>query len=435
MDVVPSFRELVQTLSGVMTRPTFAAFLTLLTGWVFTRRRTVTGMLQAAGVVGKRHHAAYHRVFATAQWSLDALGLAVFRLLVPWLPPGTVFLAVDDTLARKRGTTMYGVGMHHDPLASSRKHTVVSWGHSWVVLGVLVPFPFRADHWFCLPVLCRLYRSQQTHAREGGRYRTRPELAVELLQVLAEAFPARAFHVVADAAYGGHQVVQALPRNCDLTSRLHLDARLHAVPPARRPGTKGRTRVRGERLPTPRQMLTQRAQRLQLQLYGYTDRSRVVTAVARLYAVPGRPVTVVAVEPLRGGRPLQAFFATVAEATATDVLTWYARRWALEQTFHDSKQQLGFEQPQNWTRQAVERTAPVALLLYSLIAVWFAQHGHATYRKPPRPWYRGKAGIGFTAILATLKRDSLQRIFTTLGDTPHKKELLQPLVFAVAQAA
>jgi hypothetical protein len=96
-------------------------------------------------------------LFAEAEWSLDALGLAVSRILEPWLGSGSIFVAVDDTLARKRGKKTFGVGMHHDPLLSSRGKTITNWGHSWVVLGVIVQFPLWPDRAFCLPILFRLY--------------------------------------------------------------------------------------------------------------------------------------------------------------------------------------------------------------------------------------------------------------------------------------
>ena len=42
-------------------------------------------------------------------------------LVVTILAPGATLLwAVDDTLCRKRGLTLYGAGMHYDPLISSR---------------------------------------------------------------------------------------------------------------------------------------------------------------------------------------------------------------------------------------------------------------------------------------------------------------------------
>jgi len=52
VSLVPSFLDLLQPLSCVMTCPTFDSFLTVLTGWAFARRRTVTGMILAAGAVG-----------------------------------------------------------------------------------------------------------------------------------------------------------------------------------------------------------------------------------------------------------------------------------------------------------------------------------------------------------------------------------------------
>ena len=81
MSLVPSFVDLLQPLSCAMTCPTFDSLLTVLTGWVFARRRTVTGMILAAGAaVGAKHHSAYHRLFAAARWSLDELGLDFYHL-------------------------------------------------------------------------------------------------------------------------------------------------------------------------------------------------------------------------------------------------------------------------------------------------------------------------------------------------------------------
>ena len=266
--------------------------------------------------------------------------------------------------------------MHYDPLLSTRKVALKNWGHSWVILGVILRFPFRPDHAFCLPILFRLYINKQTIAKRGGSYHTRPELAVEMLELLCGAHENRHFHVVADSAYGGQSVLCHLPTNCDLTSRLDLKARLYDAPPLRRPGTNGRPRKRGQRLPTPLQMLDERGRRLVLNLYGRRDRSRVVDTVAQVYAAPQRPLRVVAVQPLSGGRRTPAFYSTCATATAEQVLTWYALRWSIEETFHESKGQLGFEEPQGWTRRAVERTAPTAMLLYSLIVLWFAAEAH-----------------------------------------------------------
>jgi len=418
-----------------MTAPSFGTFLTLTTGWVFARRRTVTGMLLAANAVGSKHHSAFHRFFASARWSLDELGLAMFKLMSPWLD-SIVMLAIDDTLARKRGLKVYGVGMHHDPLLSTRKVALTNWGHSWVILGVIVRFPFSDDRYFCLPILFRLYISKQTVAKRGGRYRTKPQLAVEMLELLCKRHQNRRFHAVADAAYGGKSVLLNLPSNCDMTSRLDLDARLYTAPPTRRPGTNGRPRKRGTRLPTPRQMLTGRGRRISLNIYGRRDRSRVIDTIAHLYHRPDRPARVVAVEPLTGGRSIQAFYSTCHVASAEQVLTWYAMRWSIEEAFQHSKGQLGFEEPQGWSRRAVQRTAPMAMMLYSLVVLWFASHGHRRYKAPWRPWYLGKRRPSFADVLSTLRQESVREQVLALHITGQgSKNLTKALIHAVKQAA
>jgi hypothetical protein len=435
MFLVSSFAVVLQELAVVMTAPSFQNFVTLLTGWVFARRRTITGMLTAAGVAGKRHHAAFHRLFAEAEWSLDELGLAVFRILEPCLGSGSIFIAIDDTLARKRGKKTFGVGMHHDPLLSSRGKTITNWGHSWVVLGVIVQFPLWPERSFCLPILFRLYLNKQAAERERRTYRSRPELAIALLRVLCQQRKHRRFHAIVDSAYGGQSVLCHLPSNCDLTSRLVLNARLYSLPTPRLPGSKGRPRKRGTLQPTPAQMLDQRARHVKLDLYGRHDKVRLAETTACAYAAPDRLLRVVVVEALTGGRGRQAFYSTNHTAAALDVLGWYAQRWSIEVAFHDSKMHLGFEQPQGWTRRAVERTAPVAMLLYSLIVKWFATAGHRHYRPLCTSWYT-KPHASFGDMLATLRRLSLREQTFAWGlHGPGSQKIQQTLENMISLAA
>ena len=436
MDLVSSFAAMLQPLAATMTAPSFANWCVVVTGWVFAPRRTVTCMLSAAGAVRAKHHGTFHRLFAGAEWSLDELGLAVFRLLEPWLESSPVFLALDDTLAHKRSRKIYGVSMHIDPAVSTRRKPIAMLGHSWVVLGVVVRFPLWPQRAFCLPLLFRLYLPRDKAKRHRRIYRTRPELGVQLLRILCGARKNRRFHVLADSAYGGQSVLNHLPENCDLSSRLLLNARLYAAPPLKVPGTRGRQRKRGDKLPTPREMLSQRSPRVKLDVYGRRDKIRYSETVARWHSAPDRPLRVIAVEPLTGGRKPQAFYSTRAESDGLSVLQEYATRWSVEVAFHDSKQSLGFEEPQGWTRRAVERTAPTALLLYSLIVVWFAQEGHRRYRALDRPWYTTKTQPSFADMIATLRRTSVQETIIAAGlSGPGSRTITNTLETILALAA
>jgi hypothetical protein len=171
---------------------------------------------QGVGAVGKKDHSTFHRFFSAAPWSLDAVSQTLLEILLRFVPDGTtVNLAVDDTLCRKRGLHIFGTCMHHDPLISCRRVRLVSWGHNWVVVGVILEFPFLRGVYWCLPFAFGLYisktrpRSQRWHL--GKRpHRTRPELAVEIFEKIAEWFPDRSFHVFGDSAYGGASVLYSL---------------------------------------------------------------------------------------------------------------------------------------------------------------------------------------------------------------------------------
>ena len=435
MELVPGFVLLLQGLSATMTAPSFASLTTILTGWVFASRHTVTRMILAAGETAEKHFSSYHRLFSAACWSLDALGLALFDVIEPFLG-GVVMLGLDDTLCRKRGLKMFGTGMHHDPLLSSRGKAITNWGHSWVVLGVIVEFRWRPGHYYCLPILFRLYLNKKSAAKHRRVYRTRPELAVEMLARLCNQRKSRRFHAVADSAYGGQSVLCCLPTNCDLTSRLVKDARLYGPPPERQRGTNGRPRKRGDRLPTPQAMLTGRCRRVKLDIYGRSEDARLADQVARVHAAPKRPLRVVAAEAVTGGRGQEAFYSTCSDASAEQVIAWYAMRWSIEVTNHDSKQHLGFEEPQGWTRRSVERTAPLAMLLYSLIVLWFARAGHRSWRPLACPWYTSKTTPSFADMLGTLRRLSVREQVLTLAlSGPGSRKIQQLLEKAVTMAA
>ena len=84
MDIVSSFSDLLQVFAVSMTAATHNNLQELIAGWVFAPRRTIMGMLRARGT--GRHHSAYHRLFATAKWSIDKTGLAVYDLIRRFLP-------------------------------------------------------------------------------------------------------------------------------------------------------------------------------------------------------------------------------------------------------------------------------------------------------------------------------------------------------------
>lgn len=79
MGIATSFMPLLQVFTAAMTEPTAESFRQLVAGWIFAPRRNIIGALRATDPT--KHHSAYHRIFASARWFIDQVGLAMFDLV------------------------------------------------------------------------------------------------------------------------------------------------------------------------------------------------------------------------------------------------------------------------------------------------------------------------------------------------------------------
>lgn len=453
MQLTQSFVSLLQEFRCVFTQPSFGIFVVLMTGWVLShRQRYVTELIQSSDCTRKGHHSRYHRFFSAAAWSLDTLSLVLARLLVAaFAPSGVIELAVDDTLCRKRGLTLYGTGMHHDPLLSSRALKLVSWGHDWVVLCLIMRLPFWSPtKVWALPILFRLYRNRQglTKGKKGQKakdpkakppgHRTRPELAVAMISLIASWFPGRQLLVTGDSAYGGKSVLRNLPGNVDLISHVHPKGAMYKPAPAPCPGHKGRRRKKGDRLPGMAQWAadTQPWQTLVFDQFGLHATLQVKVRKALYYkAGKDRLLTIILTHDPIGKRPDQMFYCTNLDWAVRTILSYYADRWSIEVTFENSKQLLGLEDPANRTEKAVRRTAPMALVLYSLSVLWFHLVGHTFVAFPHRPWYKKKSEPSFADILTTLRVQSWEEQKRLVRKKPGLLKKLLALVIHFASRA
>jgi hypothetical protein len=431
MQLTPTFLSLLLQFRSVFTTPTFDNFRYIATGWCLSHRhRYVTDMIQSSGAVHRGHHSRYHRFFSNAAWSIDDLYEALARrAIATFCPDGIIELAVDDTLCRKRGLTIFGTGMHHDPLLSSRKRVWVSWGHDWVILSLIIAMPaWSPTKVWALPVGMRLYKNRQgltkgkkakertARGKRGAKpvpdpdHRTRPELAVELIEAFAEQFPGRQMVVSGDSAYGGKSVLQELPKGVDLISRVASNAALYEPAPPRPAKRRGPARKKGDRLPGMAEWAADAArpwEELEFDQYGLHATLRVKTIRALYYkAGKDRLLTIVLARDTVGGRPDQMFYSTRTDWDARTILSHYAARWSVEVMHFNAKQMMGLEDASNRTERAVKRTAPVGLALYGLTLVWFDRDGHRSLSFPDRPWYLGKEEPSYADIIAALRRES-----------------------------
>ncbi len=448
----------------------FDNLFTITTGWIMcTSRHTVTRFIQVGHKPGgEKHHSALYRFFSRAKWDPDQMGRCLFELLLPLLSR-VLEILVDDTLCRRSGPHLFGGAMHYDSGRSSygrkgrKAKKIFSFGQVWVTLAVWVPLPWGRGRGIAVTVLWRLYRPVK-QCREG-EFRTRTELAAELLKLLYSWTPSgRKLYLIGDSEYACKTLGRTLPRGVHLIGPMPMNAAVYA-PPGKYKGRGTRQFKRGERLPTPREIAdfddwkwTARTFRI----YGKVVKILYKYEICLWYHVAGaRQGKMVITRDPSGRLEDRAYFCTRAKDSVQLILTRFSHRWPLEQTYRDAKELLGLAEVQNgWWRRgpnepaepgkpgpnphlergslAALRTCPVGFVVFGLICVWYLHRGNCKADveavRARSPWYLHKTCPSFadmlTAARRELWRETIQANPRWNLDSAELLELIYPLLEA-----
>jgi hypothetical protein len=429
--------------------PTFLRLQLLAVAAVLTTgRRTVANLLRTLGHLAQGAPSSYHRVLSEAHWSGLRLAALLTRFLLSRFgPAGTVTLVGDDTVSGHPGRKVYGKARHRDPVRSSHSYTAWRWGHKWVVLAVLVRFPFAARPW-ALPVLVALYRSEDDNRRRGRPHKTPAQVMQVLLRLLLRWFPDRSFRFAGDAGYGSHDMADFARRThgrLHLVSKFHPRANLYEPPPpvtGKKPN--GRPRKKGAKLPSPQTAVTTGAARCRHNVAWYGGSRRdveVVSGTAHWYkgGVGLVPVLWVFVHDLSGTHRDEYFYSTELTLTPAEVVEHYARRWNIETTFAEMRAYLGLETTRGRCPKTVLRAEPSLFGLYSVVALWYEQLPPGTQDEPGVDW-EGKASVTFSDAITAVRRWLwTDWVFATGGHDNTFAKLPEPLrrtlLYALAPAA
>jgi len=428
--------------------PTFVRLQLLAVAAVLTTgRRTVCNLLRTLGHLAQGAPSSYHRVLSEAHWSglrLAAL-LARFLLRHCW-PQGAVPLVGDDTVSAHPGKKVYGKARHRDPVRSSHSYTAWRWGHKWVVLAVLVRFPFAQRPWV-LPVLVALYRSEDDNRRRGRPHKTPAQVMQVLLRLLLRWFPDRTFRFAGDQGYGSHDMADFARRTqgrLHLVSKFHPRANLYEPPPpvvGKKPN--GRPRKKGVKLPGPQEVVAHSARTcLNVAWYGGGRRDvEVVSGSGHWYKGGVGLVAVrwVYVHDRTGTHRDEYFYSTDLTLTPAEVIETYARRWNIETTFAEMRAYLGLETTRGRCANTVLRAEPCLFGLYSVVTLWYAQLPAEAQDEPGVNW-EGKATVTFSDAITAVRRWLwTDWVFATGGHESTFAKLPEPLrrtlLYVLAPAA
>lgn len=361
-------------------------------------------------------------------------------------PSAPVIAALDDTLCKKTGRHIPGVGMARDPM-SPPFHVNLCYGLRFVQVSVLVSpaatpgaaraLPVRFD--FAPPALKPKKNAasevQEAYQKEK-KLRALPRAGVAAMTSVRQSLDerpetaGRQLIISGDGSYTNKAVLRDLPPRTTFIGRIRKDAKLH-FPLPQPDGAPGRPRLYGPQAPTPEQILKDDSiPVVRISCFAAGELRQIpVKVYGPVYwrkAGADLPLLLVVVPPLgyrlRIGSKL--LYRQPAFLLCTDLhldlqvlVQSYIQRWEIECNHRDEKSLLGVAQGQVRSPQAVSRLPQAQVAAYSLLllASLLSSGFQRTADYLPLPKWRRKAARPSLLDLLNLLR---HQIFARGVDAP-----------------
>ena len=389
-NMIPSLAPIVEGLAPTFTQPSAVTAGQLLLAWVMclgrhTLRRAAENAHPDRVPDRSRRHGldTYYNFFERSAWTARGLAQRIGVLILTRLKFfGAITLLVDDTLAHKRGKSVWGLGWFRDAVASTKKRVATASGHNWVVLAVAVGLPGTGIPILALPLLARLHLPGQGQPSCA-------ELAREMLGEVLAWWPQRRFTLVGDGAYATRVLLADLDERVTFVGRLRGDAAVYdpRVPQAKK-GKRGPKAKKGPKLPAPKAAALKADRKrtttgdwvwqdVAVSVYGGARSLKALAYEVVWPTVLGyRAIQVVVVRDPSGRMRDCYLFTTDLKARLSWVITQFAWRWAIEVLFRASKQVMDIEAAQHWSQGSVEKLAPWVWSMQSVVMVWYITAGY-----------------------------------------------------------
>lgn len=368
-------------------------FLELLVGAMLTQAGFVSQAWLAVDM--RRHWSSYYKWLQEGKWSWTALGLQTARLLISLFPGSRWLWVIDDTLLLRASKKAPGSGIHHDHAHKANRPQFVR-GQCWVSLAAVVENGLAAA---AIPLLSRLIRVEGNQGKLTA--------AMALVRAIAPVFLGEAVCLLLDSWYMRHSLITfARGKGVHVIGQVRKDTALYDIPSAT--GKRGRPRVYGDQYTTER-VAALPSTRVRLHLYGKEQWIHYKSVTAKARFLGGQIVravwTTFEYEDGALSKP-RLLLATNCSLTPLEVITTYARRWTIETMFAQVKNNWGWKDAWQQSRQVLHRWIHILGLGYALPQLLTVIGGEqAKALAVVAPWRKDRP------ITAAMVRLGLQRIF------------------------
>jgi hypothetical protein len=372
-------------------------------------RHTVTGLLTTCGLEFQDWSAEY-RLFSRQRWPATGIFAVIRRALLAELPAqAPVTVALDDSLLRKTGLRIPGVGWRRDPLGP---HFQTNFVRAQRVLQCSAAIPLAEGACRTIPIsfqhaptppkpVRKATEEEWAQYRRAARQARLPLLAARQVAALRQALdaePEGALHplqLVVDGGYTNGALLKKLPPRTTLIGRIRQDAKLFFPPRAPLAAARcGRPRHYGAPAPTPEQLRQDPAApwtELDLSLSGAPHTLRVKRLAPILWRTAGLQLTLqlVVIAPVgyRVRQRSKLLYRRPAFLICSDpllevraVVHAYVQRWGIEVNFREEKTLLGVGEAQVRNRASVEAVPALQVASYALLLLASLRNCHAALK-------------------------------------------------------
>src|SRR4051794_14630960 len=374
--VPPILTTLVDRLAEAVPRRARDTFTELLLGAAVTRGGHVTDAILAAGL--SRSWTTYYWFLQRARWAWLAVWQALLAVLATLFEPPVWHVVIDDTVVERVSSRAPGSLLHRNHSAEPNRSRFLR-GQGWLCLAAVVERVWRVG---AGPLMPRLVRR--------GTHRGKLVSARFLLRLLGQRLGR--VRLPLDAWFVRARLIEAaLADGHTVIGRARRDLALYAVPRPPRRRRRGRPRKYGPRMTRARieALPVHRSARV---LYGKLEVVRYRTRRVAARFLKGRVVRAVWVElerPDRRDRPAEERLpvCTDPDLPATEVVTSYAKRWAVEPLFAAVKHGWGLEDAWQQSRQVLMRWVTILAAGYALGQMLaYADPARVPGLADPAPW-------------------------------------------------
>src|SRR3954447_12177505 len=406
--VPPIPTTLVAGLAAAVPRRARPPFAELLIGAATTRGGHVTDAIPAAGL--SRSWTSYYWFLQRGRWAWLAVWRALLEALTTLFEPPVWHVVIDDTVVERISARAPGSLVHHNHSAKPNRSRFLR-GQGWLCLAAVVEQGWRVG---AVPLMLRLVRRGTNRGKLGSARFLLRLLGGRLgrVRVLLDAWFMR-------ARLSGRAVAEAHP----VRGGVRRDRPLYAVPRPPRRRRPGRPRKYGPRM-TPERVAALPVHRSARVLYGRFEVVRYRSCRVAARFLKGRVVRAVWVRLERPGRPSEErlLLCPDPDVPAPEVVTSYAKRWAVEPLFAAVKHGWGLKDAWQQSRQVLMRWI-------TILAAGYALSQMLAYTDPalipglaaPAPWRppgtrtagliqagiaRLLRGVGPSALMPAIRRKS-----------------------------